>query len=177
MSQRLFTNAEKVRARHALNHAVEAGRIVPQPCGKCRAAKAQAHHPDYSKPLEVEWLCAKCHSVEHNQKYPLTKTCTNCGEVFTPKPTKRKRAQVCSAKCRSEQLSRKKKENPTLPVWTKIDFEIAERIRARASEKVSRRALSREFGLHYNTVSAILKGETWVRPAGSALCAALLEGA
>lgn len=169
MSERLFTHAEKVRARHALNHAVEAGRIVPQPCGKCHAPKAQAHHHDYSKPLEVEWLCAKCHSVEHNQKYPLTKTCTNCGEVFTPKPTKRKRAQVCSAKCRSEQLSRKKKENPTLPVWTKIDFDIAERIRARAAAtRISQRALGREFDLHYNTIGAILKREIWARPIAAA---------
>lgn len=47
------TPADKVRARKTLNHAVAAGKVTPQPCEKCGASKAQAHHDDYSKPLQV----------------------------------------------------------------------------------------------------------------------------
>ena len=36
-------------------------------CGKwCEdARKLHGHHSDYSKPLEVEWLCASCHGKKH----------------------------------------------------------------------------------------------------------------
>ena len=40
-------------------------------CGKSEeTAKAggqtiQAHHTDYSRPLDVVWLCATCHIVDH----------------------------------------------------------------------------------------------------------------
>jgi 5-methylcytosine-specific restriction endonuclease McrA len=26
-----------------------------------------AHHPDHDKPLEVHWLCASCHGLEHRK--------------------------------------------------------------------------------------------------------------
>lgn len=32
-------------------------------CGK--AKKLHAHHADYAKPLDVQWLCAACHMAEH----------------------------------------------------------------------------------------------------------------
>lgn len=57
---------EKDRARRLVNYAVRAGNLIPLPCKKC-GAKAQAHHHDYSKPLDVEWLCFKHHREEHGQ--------------------------------------------------------------------------------------------------------------
>ena len=27
--------------------------------------RCQAHHDDYSKPLEVRWLCVTCHAAHH----------------------------------------------------------------------------------------------------------------
>lgn len=55
----------KHEARWILNRAVAAGHIVPMPCFECQASKSQAHHEDYTKPLDVKWLCAKCHRSEH----------------------------------------------------------------------------------------------------------------
>jgi hypothetical protein len=43
------------------------GVIKPQPCRQCGNPKAQKHHPDYSKPLEVVWLCRECHLALHSQ--------------------------------------------------------------------------------------------------------------
>jgi hypothetical protein len=37
------------------------GRLQKQPCLICGNPKAQAHHHDYSKPLEIDWLCQVCH--------------------------------------------------------------------------------------------------------------------
>lgn len=59
---------EKHRARALVAHAVKAGRLVRQPCGACGSPKAEAHHHDYSKPLDVKWLCFRCHrELEHGQ--------------------------------------------------------------------------------------------------------------
>lgn len=54
----------KAKARREVSSAVRAGRLIPQPCSVC-GAKAQAHHHDYTKPLEVEWLCTVHHGKEH----------------------------------------------------------------------------------------------------------------
>lgn len=55
---------DRARAHNALNRAVRLGIVRPphccQSCG--REAPLEAHHADYSKPLEVSWLCRKCHA-------------------------------------------------------------------------------------------------------------------
>lgn len=52
---------EKVRARRQLKYAVRTGRIQRKPCAYCGNPKSQGHHHDYSKPLDVTWMCFKCH--------------------------------------------------------------------------------------------------------------------
>lgn len=52
-------------ARSIANVAVKRGQLVPKPCEKCGAEPAQKHHEDYSKPLDVIWLCAACHTAGH----------------------------------------------------------------------------------------------------------------
>ena len=56
---------EKYAARQAVLVAVRSGALKRKPCEKCGATKVQAHHPDYSKPLEIVWLCEPCHRLEH----------------------------------------------------------------------------------------------------------------
>lgn len=59
-------NPTKHRARKALYRAVARGSLDrPSECERCGGVRPQAHHPDYSEPLSVEWLCAKCHVDEH----------------------------------------------------------------------------------------------------------------
>ena len=54
---------EKYRARYAVLQAKRTGALAPQPCSNCGVDKVEAHHSDYSRPLDVMWLC-KTHHVE-----------------------------------------------------------------------------------------------------------------
>jgi hypothetical protein len=59
-------NPEKARARSALQWAVHTGRITKGPCEVCGTTiKVEAHHEDYSKPLDVRWLCFYHHRETH----------------------------------------------------------------------------------------------------------------
>lgn len=53
-------NADKIKARSILNHAVRDGKILRLGCEIC-GALAEAHHEDYAQPLNVRWLCKKHH--------------------------------------------------------------------------------------------------------------------
>jgi hypothetical protein len=66
-------NPEKRKAQNVLGYAVLSGKLIkPDTCQKCGLKKRiEAHHPDYSKPLEVMWFCKKCHIEEHGWT-PLT---------------------------------------------------------------------------------------------------------
>lgn len=55
--------AEK-RAQHIVEYEIRTGRLIPQPCEVC-GEKAEAHHDDYSKPLDVRWLCRIHHCALH----------------------------------------------------------------------------------------------------------------
>ena len=60
-------------AHNLVETAVSRGELVPQPCEVCGTnhrfkdgrRAVQAHHDDYSKPLEVRWLCQKHHHEWH----------------------------------------------------------------------------------------------------------------
>lgn len=59
---------DKYHAHIAFGNAVRDGRIQRQPCNVCGKVKTEGHHPDYSKPLDVIWLCRKHHLELHNKK-------------------------------------------------------------------------------------------------------------
>lgn len=54
-----------VRAQSAVTAAIKRGAIVRQPCEQCGQSPAEAHHDDYSKPMEVRWLCKPHHKQFH----------------------------------------------------------------------------------------------------------------
>ena len=56
----------KTFAVNKVNHAIRDGRLFREPCEVCGAEKVEAHHEDYSKPLDVMWLCKKHHTELHN---------------------------------------------------------------------------------------------------------------
>ncbi|HYA07728.1 MAG TPA: hypothetical protein VEF90_17710 [Xanthobacteraceae bacterium] len=59
---------EKVAARTAVGNAVRDGALIKPPnCEACGAERddLHGHHHDYSKPLDVTWLCPPCHGAEH----------------------------------------------------------------------------------------------------------------
>lgn len=60
-------NHEKYKARVAVGNALRSGLLVREPCAVCGEERSQAHHPDYSKPLDVVWLCHEHHRKEHGQ--------------------------------------------------------------------------------------------------------------
>jgi ribosomal protein S27AE len=61
-------NPEKRMAQNAVNNALRDGRLTkPMFCEQCSASPVQAHHDNYSKPLEVRWLCVDCHGIAHRK--------------------------------------------------------------------------------------------------------------
>jgi len=54
-------------ARNAVSNAIRNNKLKKQPCEVCGELKVQAHHEDYSKPLEVNWLCKDHHSELHRK--------------------------------------------------------------------------------------------------------------
>lgn len=58
---------DKKKAHTKVRSAVLSGKIIkPDRCEKCKRLRAlHGHHHDYSKPLDVEWLCRSCHALEH----------------------------------------------------------------------------------------------------------------
>lgn len=62
---------EKYKARYLLKGAVARGEIKKLPCEVCGVEKSEAHHPDYSKPYDVKWLCKKHHALIHRKETPL----------------------------------------------------------------------------------------------------------
>ena len=62
----------RYEAHKKVGNALRDGRLTRQKCEVCGSLRAQAHHADYRKPLDVMWLCRK-HHVEwhlHNEALP-----------------------------------------------------------------------------------------------------------
>ena len=57
------------RAKNVIHNGIRAGRIFrPGVCSRCgEIARIEGHHPDYTKPEEVIWLCRICHEGEKSK--------------------------------------------------------------------------------------------------------------
>lgn len=60
-------NPQAVWAHQALRSALKRGLVIQEPCRVCGALEAEAHHPDYDRPLHVTWLCRLHHRREHSR--------------------------------------------------------------------------------------------------------------
>lgn len=71
------SNPIKRKAHSHVGNFLRDGKLVrPGKCENCgNECKPHAHHCDYTKPLEVMWLCKACH-VDWHKRYSPT-----CGEA------------------------------------------------------------------------------------------------
>lgn len=53
---------DHTKARRLVRTALERGEMVRHPCQVCGSQKVEAHHDDYSRPLDVRWLCRRHHA-------------------------------------------------------------------------------------------------------------------
>ncbi len=70
----MTTNRELQRRAWAVYRTAVSGRyrdgmhLDRQPCEVCGDPKTDGHHEDYSRPLEVRWLCRLCHARAHRSE-------------------------------------------------------------------------------------------------------------
>lgn len=66
-----INNPDKVRVYSAVFIKTRQGEIAkPDTCSLCEATnvRIEGHHFDYSKPLELTWLCYGCHRMIHSKE-------------------------------------------------------------------------------------------------------------
>ena len=66
---------ERRKAHSLVQGAIRKGLLTrPDRCDRCGQTHEliEAHHHDYSKPLDVEWLCPHCHARAHGRVKDLS---------------------------------------------------------------------------------------------------------
>ena len=56
----------RMNARAYLHVYVKRGKVARLPCEVCGRSPAEGHHADYSRPLDVRWLCREHHRAAHS---------------------------------------------------------------------------------------------------------------
>jgi len=60
-------NPNKSKAHGKVAYEIKLGNLTQKPCEVCGDTKVHGHHDDYSKALDVRWLCSKHHNEWHTQ--------------------------------------------------------------------------------------------------------------
>ena len=68
---------DTAKARHRSPYHLRVGNIQKKPCEICGSMEnLEAHHDDYSKPLQVRWLCRRHHKQLHKELKESSKSVT-----------------------------------------------------------------------------------------------------
>ena len=69
MSQRAYRRKYplKYKARNIVSNAIRSGELERGCCSVCGSLNAEAHHPNYAKPLDIIWLCVHHHKECHKK--------------------------------------------------------------------------------------------------------------
>lgn len=62
---------DHIKARELVKRAIKSGKLIKGTCIICGCKDVVAHHTDYSKPLDVIWMCRKHHRELHDGKIEL----------------------------------------------------------------------------------------------------------
>jgi hypothetical protein len=57
----------RMKSHNAVARAIKSGLLDRKPCLVCGAAKSEAHHESYDRPIDVTWLCTIHHKARHKQ--------------------------------------------------------------------------------------------------------------
>jgi ribosomal protein S27AE len=87
MSARYYSTDARVHG--AVARAIRIGLLVKQPCARCGETKVEAHHEDYSRPLDVIWLCRKHHMQRHRERGDVPTRQPQRWAPSTPPPPER----------------------------------------------------------------------------------------
>lgn len=61
-------NPNKYKAHTMIGNAIRDGKLFKEACCICNSKdNIHGHHDDYSKPLNVRWLCSACHTKWHKE--------------------------------------------------------------------------------------------------------------
>jgi Helix-turn-helix domain len=120
---------------HAITaHAIRTGYLIREPCTLCGEPNSEAHHPDYSEPLRVIWLCGRHHKLHHHrlraaQKLILQTRQSAQLEIF-PKSwlSQRETEQFCGGAHRGS-ASKTKRPLPDQPIITYDKLEAAQMLK------------------------------------------------
>jgi hypothetical protein len=63
----IVKNNVKRQAHIQTGNRIKDGSLIKQPCEVCGCLEVEAHHEDYSAPMDVRWLCRKHHAARHRE--------------------------------------------------------------------------------------------------------------
>lgn len=99
----------KANARTTANVYQSRGLLVPRTCEGCGSRRAQKHHADYSRPLDVTWLCRPCHLARHREEDRLkpSKRRFAASIRFSPSERATLNEKACEERCGAAELVRR----------------------------------------------------------------------